>query len=410
MPPHFSRSPPHARRSADRRPDRQPIRCRRSGQEGQERRQEGSEERRQEEGHQGSQKGTVQGRSREIELKYLDKDKSFWVEAVAFGADGKTLAACYRPRTVVIWNLDTKKEAKIIKGPEVRGLGEFKSLLYINDQVFVGTGHSNKPKEKPKEKVAEKEKDKGKDKEKIKESPIRGGEIMTWDAKTGKPGKSFMGHDANIEALAVSKDGNSSPAPARTTLSRFGMSLPARTRRPSRGIPMRSPESAFSPDGKQIVTTSMDRTVRVWDLADAKEIASFKIERMVEKKDPKGKVTQVKELGRDFTRALFTNDGKKVLACERDGLIKFYDVEGKKEVQELKAGDGLLALALSPDGSKFATGGYDQTIKIWETSTGKELHTIEAHLGNVLTLNFSPDNQWLASGSTDGTVKIWSVK
>ena len=81
-----------------------------------------------------------------------------------------------------------------------------------------------------------------------------------------------------------------------------------------------------------------------------------------------------------------------------------------KELQELKAHDGIWAIALSPDGTKLATGGYDQTIKIWDAATGKEQKTIKAHLGTVTALSFSPDNQWLASGSTDGVVKIWSVK
>src|SRR5262245_42803888 len=55
----------------------------------------------------------------DIELKYLDKKRSFWVSEVAFAADGKSVVAVYRPHTVVVWDLDTKKESKIIKGPEL---------------------------------------------------------------------------------------------------------------------------------------------------------------------------------------------------------------------------------------------------------------------------------------------------
>ncbi len=168
--------------------------------------------------------------------------------------------------------------------------------------------------------------------------------------------------------------------------------------------------ASFSPDGKELVTTSADKTVRVWDIAGAKEIASFKVEKEVETKDAKGKVSKVKELGRDFSRAVFTNDGKKVIAGNLDGVIKIYDVEGKKELKELKAHEGVWALALSPDGAKLATGGWDQSIKIWNLADGKELRTIKAHLGTVTALAFSPNGQWLASGGTDNLVKIWSVK
>ncbi len=126
-------------------------------------------------------------------------------------------------------------------------------------------------------------------------------------------------------------------------------------------------------------------------------------------------MTKKKEQGRDFIGACFTADGKKIIARNRDGVIKIYDIEGKKEVQELKAHEGA-AFALSPDG-KFAAGNYDGTIEIW-AADGKELKTIKAHVnptrsgepGSVISLSFSHDGNWLASGGIDGVVKIWSVK
>src|SRR5438067_1766663 len=50
------------------------------------------------------------------EFKYLEKDKSFWIFAVAFGADGKTVAAAYRDNSVKIWDLDAKKDIQTLKG------------------------------------------------------------------------------------------------------------------------------------------------------------------------------------------------------------------------------------------------------------------------------------------------------
>ena len=84
----------------------------------------------------------------------------------------------------------------------------------------------------------------------------------------------------------------------------------------------------------------------------------------------------------------------------------------------MKAHEGIWALALSPDGTKLASGGYDGTIKIWSTADGKALKTIKAHLhpsiptegGTVIALAFSPDGQRIASGGIDGVVKIWNVK
>src|SRR5438105_4673798 len=39
----------------------------------------------------------------QAEFKYLDKEKTYWVFAVAFAADGKSVAAAYRDNVVKIW-------------------------------------------------------------------------------------------------------------------------------------------------------------------------------------------------------------------------------------------------------------------------------------------------------------------
>mgnify|MGYP002467714433 CR=1 FL=1 len=63
----------------------------------------------------------------------------------------------------------------------------------------------------------------------------------------------------------------------------------------------------------------------------------------------------------------------------------------------------------SPNGKYLVSGGSDQTIRLWEASTGKLLHTYQGHRGSVLVVRFSPDGKNIASGSTDGTIKIWGT-
>jgi hypothetical protein len=69
----------------------------------------------------------------------------------------------------------------------------------------------------------------------------------------------------------------------------------------------------------------------------------------------------------------------------------------------------IFAVAFSPTGHVLASGGGDQTIRIWEPGTGRELNVLRGHVGAVRALAFSPDGQRLASGSADTTIRIWDV-
>lgn len=67
------------------------------------------------------------------------------------------------------------------------------------------------------------------------------------------------------------------------------------------------------------------------------------------------------------------------------------------------------AVAYSPDGKFLATGSRDNSIKLWQVSTGREIRTFLGHLNPVNTVIFDPTGQWLASGSSDNSILIWEV-
>ncbi len=67
------------------------------------------------------------------------------------------------------------------------------------------------------------------------------------------------------------------------------------------------------------------------------------------------------------------------------------------------------AVAISADGNTIASGGLDDSIKVWDRSTGELLQTLTGHHKPINCLSISPDGQTLVSGSDDDTVRLWHL-
>ena len=67
----------------------------------------------------------------------------------------------------------------------------------------------------------------------------------------------------------------------------------------------------------------------------------------------------------------------------------------------------VLSVDVSPDGQLIATGGGDQTAKLWQPD-GTLLHTLQHTISSVYALRFSADSQRLVTSSVDGNIYLWS--
>ena len=68
-------------------------------------------------------------------------------------------------------------------------------------------------------------------------------------------------------------------------------------------------------------------------------------------------------------------------------------------------------VGFSPDGQRVVTGGgADQTVKLWNASTGEEIMTVGRHLaGSVTSVGFSPDGQKIISTSDRDGIRVWDA-
>jgi len=75
----------------------------------------------------------------------------------------------------------------------------------------------------------------------------------------------------------------------------------------------------------------------------------------------------------------------------------------------LKHGNRNTCVSFSPDGKFLVSGSWDNTLKVWEVGSWREVTILKGHRGRVFSVAFSPDGKFLASGSSDNTVNVWEV-
>ncbi|KAL2887439.1 Vegetative incompatibility protein HET-E-1 [Ceratocystis lukuohia] len=110
------------------------------------------------------------------------------------------------------------------------------------------------------------------------------------------------------------------------------------------------------------------------------------------------------------TSVVFSTDGQRLASGSFDNTVKIWDATSGACLHTLEGHDlEVTSLVFSSDGQRLASGSWDKTVKIWDASSGTCLQTLVGHSLRVESVVFSNDGQRLVSGSADKTVKIWDA-
>jgi len=147
---------------------------------------------------------------------------------------------------------------------------------------------------------------------------------------------------------------------------------------------------AISPDGVLVVAAGSSRCVTAWDLTSGR----IRFEFMAHEDLING--------------VCFSPDGKHFGTASDDGTVKVWDTSTCREIVCLKHDSRVLALVFSSDGRFLFSGTSGEQISQWDWAREQVTNVVTSN-ANVQVLAISPDGTLIASGMRDGSIRTWQA-
>jgi WD40 repeat protein len=222
--------------------------------------------------------------------------------------------------------------------------------------------------------------------------------IRFWDVDEGLCIGTLEGHNNGVPKVGFLNNGNTLASSSIDTTIRIWDVDNQRCIKTLQGHNNSVYAIAINPQETLLASGGDDFTVKLWDINSGECIRTFQ-----------GMHNWVADLAfAPITSEEKTQQETTIVSGGYDRIIRFWNLDGEYR-RLIGHTDFLFSVIFSPDGSTIASSSADQTIRLWDVSTGKCLKVLKGHRGTVTKAIFSPDGRLLASSSYDQTIHLWDV-
>jgi WD40 repeat protein len=351
-------------------------------------------------------------------LKKLTRAEPLY--AVAFSADGRTLAGVSLDRAITLWDVATWTERAVLRGHEAW----IDMLSFTPDnQTLISASYNGVVKSW--DVAAGKERatiprhvkrldfvQVGPDSRTVLTGGMRddGVESVMFlsDSATGKEKASLAGYQFGAGTTVFAPDGkslalvrNNKGAPSEVCLLELASGTIQATLRQQPGTIGRL---AFSPDGKAIAVARLTNVVTVWSVAEQKPIAKLRTSGDSQDQGPSYAIQGL----------AYTPDGKTLAAWNSDNAFPLWLWDtagyGVRTTLPAEANQDFWSVVFSRDGATVATQRInDAEVKLWDVATGKRRSVVRTNGGSGLPSVFAPDGKTIVTDN-HVAVRLWDVE
>ena len=167
-------------------------------------------------------------------------------------------------------------------------------------------------------------------------------------------------------------------------------------------------KTVISPNGQILATGHADDTVRIWNIETGEELFSY----------VNADAPAMLNFSPDSRYLISSSSRALMYGSDSDSAAKLWDIKAGKLTAVLHHEKAIQDIVFSPDSKCIATTGIEVhgntdrerngTVIIWKTKTGEEITRVH-HDRQVYEFSFSPSSKYLLTGSSDETAKIWDV-